>query len=394
MVFYNDMEWIENLDTENNEEAKFEVVDKILVRRIKPNEDTEMYAIQTNIPITSLDNQYFEIKIRKNKNYDSRIAFGISSKNINSVVQGWPGTSDNETVFAYHWDGGNIYTEGNCYSGNPESPEHKDVVGCGIDSHGFCYITVNGKRLRQDGKIKAISMEREMVYPFISLGDSDTEIIANFGQKEFIYYCKPTTFWDHWTSQMRQANKEDDKPFMGQCHDLTLISKDEENIPCHRLVLCLRSRVFKQMIESQEDEKINIEGYNASTIKQMLHFLYTDSIEFQEDSTNFELLEMAKEFEVDDLQHVYGESVSNRISMKNVIDYWLKGKRLENKGMRNACATFIKENFDEFKDSEEFQALNSEDKKSSIMLMIDAVTLGADNTMKDKLENLVQTSEE
>ena len=49
------------------------------------------------------------------------------------------------------------------------------------------------------GKIKAISMEREMVYPFISLGDSDTEIIANFGQKEFIYYCNPTTFWDHWT---------------------------------------------------------------------------------------------------------------------------------------------------------------------------------------------------
>merc|ERR1719347_417528 len=126
----------------------------------------------------------------------------------------------------------------------------------------------------------------------------------------------------------------------------------------------------------------------------MLHFLYTDSIEFQEDSTNFELLEMAKEFEVDDLQHVYGESVSNSISMKNVIDYWLKGKRLENKGIRKACAMFIKENFDEFKDSEEFQALNAEAKKSSIMLMIDAVTVGADNTMKDKLENLVQTSEE
>ena len=69
------MEWIENLDTENNEDAKFEVVDKILVRRIKPNDDTEMYAIQTNIPITYLDNQYFEIMIRKNKNYDSRIAF-------------------------------------------------------------------------------------------------------------------------------------------------------------------------------------------------------------------------------------------------------------------------------------------------------------------------------
>ena len=396
MGSFNDMEWIENLETENYGDSKFEVVDKTLVRRIKQNEDSEMYSIQTNNPITDLDFQYFEMKLKNTKGYDGRIAFGIATKDMNTVVNGWPGTDDNETVFAYHWDGGSIYSEGKSYSGYGDSPQSKDVVGCGIDYHGFCFITVNGKKLSQDGKIKAVSKNKKMIYPFISIGDTDIEIITNFGQEEFVYDSKPGKFWEHWISQMRQAKKEEDKSFFGECHDLTLISKDEEEIPCHRLVLCLRSKVFRQMIESQEDGRINIDGYNASTIKEMLHFMYTDSIEWREESINFDLLTMAKEFEVNDLQHVFGENVSNNINMKNVVDYWLKGKGAENKELRESCGIFINDNFDEFKESEEFQAIIADDKKSAIMMMVDAISVGTDHSMKigKKVEDLVIRHEE
>ena len=103
---------------------------------------------------------------------------------------------------------------------------------------------------------------------------------------------------------------------------------------------------------------------------------------------------MAKEYEVDDLQHCFAESLMDGINLKNVVPYWLKASNLKNTALMNACATFISENFEEFKPSEEFSALIADDKKSAIMLMVDVVTVDGDNTTKKQLQDLIQNSEE
>ena len=151
----------------------------------------------------------------------------------------------------------------------------------------------------------------------------------------------------------------------------------------------------------QEDGKINIEGYNASTIKQMLRFMYSDYVECQEYSTDLELLAMAKEFKVDDLQHAFEDSVKQSISMKNVVDIWMIGNNLENKLLKKVSAKFIKMNFEKFKKSEEFRRIIVNDKKDAVMLMIDAISVASDkksdekmNAMKNKVKDLMEASEE
>ena len=148
MTSHEVMEWVveECTDPENDENTKaiFEATDKISVKRINLDSDI-MHMVKANIPITSLEHQYFEVRLRVKENYGTRIAIGIATKE--AVVDGWPGTSEKETVFAYHWDDGKVYAEGNQRGYNGVGTSSDDVVGCGIDSYGFCYIVVNGKRI-------------------------------------------------------------------------------------------------------------------------------------------------------------------------------------------------------------------------------------------------------
>merc|ERR1712012_1271104 len=113
---------------------------------------------------------------------------------------------------------------------------------------------------------------------------------------------------------------------------------------------------------SQESNEIKIDGYDAKIIKQMINFMYRDVIDYQDVSDAFELLEMAKEYEVHDFQHLFGKSLIGNINLQNVIEYWLKGKTLKNSELMKACGKFINDNFEEFKDSEEFSALVTDDK--------------------------------
>ena len=202
MTSHEEMEWVveECSDPENDEstKAKFEAMDKISVKRINLDCDSDMRIIKANNPITSLEYQYFEIRLRVKENYDTRMAVGIATKE--AIVDGWPGTSESEPVFAYHWDDGKVYAEGSQRGDKGGGSASDDVVGCGIDSYGFCYIVVNGKRLSalQDDpscKVKAKSIKRNIVYPFVAIGSTDTEIVANFGQEKFVYDLSPKTFF-------------------------------------------------------------------------------------------------------------------------------------------------------------------------------------------------------
>lgn len=402
MGSYEDMEWVVN--GEEGKDPVYEVVDKVTVRRLVKDEKndsddsddcTHHQAILANNSVFKLDYQYFEMKLRKKDNFSHHISVGLATKDLKGYdgkfMPGYDESADH-AAFSYHWDNGNIYCDGDSYGGYYGTISPDDVVGCGIDFDGLCFITVNGKRLEKDGSRKAIMDNgKKMIYPLITLYDSDTEVVTNFGNEEFMYNPKPTTFWEEWMYHLRQTTKVEG--YFGDFHDLTIISKDEEEIHCHRFILSLRSKSLKEMIQTQEEGKIKLDNYDGSTIRRMVRFLYTDVIEFEDGELNFELFNLAKELEIEGLKREFGKSMVMQINEKNVIELWLKGRRLESKELINGCRKFIKEHFNDFKESEGFLALVAEDKMTSIMLMVDVVSFDEDDGAMKQLQNMMKDFE-
>ena len=263
------MEWTPKGE---KEESSFEVVDKITVRKKDDISDDIMMTILANNPISTLDSDYFEVKFLEKENHSSSIAIGLGEKVVK--IDSWPGYTSDDPSIAYHCDAGQIYYDGSSHTGNPDPVSVKDVIGCGVDYDGYCYFTVNGKRLESSQKVN----DRN-IFPLITLGETDTEVIANFGQEPFLYkQPKPTKILGQWMDEMRNSKKSGSHVFHDHLNDVALVCKEGEEVSCHRLVLSLRSSVFKEVIKSDEvtDGKINVGEFDAPTVKKMVDFLYTD----------------------------------------------------------------------------------------------------------------------
>ena len=59
-----------------------------------------------------------------------------------------------------------------------------------------------------------------------------------------------------------------------------------------------------------------------------------------------------------------------------------------------ACAKFVNDNFDAFKESEEFTSLVSQDNNSAVMLMVEVALVDSDTMITRKLRELMEISEE
>ena len=404
MVSYNEFEWLNRIDDEDETDPKFEVIDRSTVRRnSKQYEDNEkgFHIIQTNHPITSLEHPYFEIRLKRNGvhfKYDILLV-GLAGLNIkvyhdeyyreaNLVVDGVMICYDFKDLI--HGESHRLEID---YDAEKKF-EKGDVVGFGITSDGFGFMTINGK-LIEHTRIEA----KDDMYPFICASQTDSEIVANFGRDFFLWdsenvlnlYPKPTSFADHWKMQTGVVKKEQDRSFFEKYHDLEIVSRDDVKIPCHRLVLGLRSQVLQNMIDSQEDGSIKIDGYNELTIKQIIDFMYYDEIDVnQEDAINVELLEMAKEYEIKDFLNLFEKALIKVISLENVIPFWSSGR----KALKKSCAEFVSENFNKFKESEQFLAMIKNDRKKATILMMDVVAVKDDFVTKLQLRDLIMHQEE
>ena len=86
---------------------------------------------------------------------------------------------------------------------------------------------------------------------------------TNFGQKPFVYQVKngshnEETFMGRWMRWVNYSKGTNDKLFGDHLNDLKIISRDNQETECHRLILSVRSDVFKAMFQP---EKKNGEYY-------------------------------------------------------------------------------------------------------------------------------------
>ena len=87
--------------------------------------------------------------------------------------------------------------------------------------------------------------------------------------------------------------------------DVTLISTNSQEVPCHRFILAARSPVFKRLFASQSamGEPVR-ESIDASTeaIKAMVKYLYTDNLENTD--INEDLMNLADKYELSQMKEL------------------------------------------------------------------------------------------
>ena len=142
---------------------------------------------------------------------------------------------------------------------------------------------------------------------------------------------------NHWKSRIQRLLHEDDTN--DDLKDVTFEIKDREGnshqIKCHKLILALRSPVFKLQfygsLKAEEDESINIVDAFHDTFKDFLNFIYNEepfekfsTVETCEGLRNvIELYYLGEKYQIDALKSYLHFVICNNISINstNVIQF-------------------------------------------------------------------------
>merc|ERR1712150_122044 len=168
---------------------------------------------------------------------------------------------------------------------------------------------------------------------------------------------------------------------------------DEKEIGCHRIILSVRSNVFKAMFkpDKNKEDKIRISEFEGSTIRQMIKFIYTDQVDQNEDNVDFDLLAIAHKYEIRPLQAFCEEKLSEQLDKENVLDAWMSANLVGSETVLNSCEVFLKNNWESVKKTTAYSMQMRENKDKMIKLMASVVDVPKDGILHDLLNALKQT---
>jgi len=132
----------------------------------------------------------------------------------------------------------------------------------------------------------------------------------------------------------------------------------------HSLILKSRSPVFKAMLLTSMREgmtrEINVEGYDAPTIEQLLRFMNTDTVEaavLEDVSRTLALLQAAHHYEVSKLVAICAEMLSLSLSVETVASVYREAHRMQIVNLRKHCLEFIVQHLADVQATDGFQLL-------------------------------------
>ncbi|CAN6380980.1 unnamed protein product [Urochloa humidicola] len=127
---------------------------------------------------------------------------------------------------------------------------------------------------------------------------------------------------------------------------------EEETFRAHRLVLAMRSQVFKEELSRQQPRDrrtasststIKIEGMEPAVFKALLHFIYTDKL--QEEDKNEEmaknLFAAADRYAMERLKLLCGNILSRGLTIESVTDTLALADKYRCEELKDACIQFI-----------------------------------------------------
>ena len=144
--------------------------------------------------------------------------------------------------------------------------------------------------------------------------------------------------------------------FSSESSDIKIICEGKE-FPCHKLILSLRSSVFKRMFSSdwKSEPTLPIKDVSADTMETFLKFLYTDELELDEINPN--LLVLADKYDFKKLVNICVNHFGNIIDTKNAMEIAYTAYVVSNEELLKKASGFIIKNAGAIKKPEQWDQI-------------------------------------
>ena len=140
------------------------------------------------------------------------------------------------------------------------------------------------------------------------------------------------------------------------------IECDGEIFKCHRVILSVRSEVFRAMFQvdmaENRTKKVTIKDFDSDVVREMLHFIYTgvtthDALK----EKSGELLYLAEMYQLDVLKNICEENLCSTLEITNSIEYLVLGDLHQADKLRRMALRMIARNMTTLVTTEEYQDL-------------------------------------
>jgi len=155
------------------------------------------------------------------------------------------------------------------------------------------------------------------------------------------YYCQKTSL------KTDVAFEPLDREEYAKLYDVTL-KVGQSSVPCHKIQLARRSKVFAAMFNHDVAENTNgevqIEDFDLETVQDFVHFLYNGKLE---GDYNLDTLAIANKYDVGILKEICEAELSKGLSGSNVIACWIASDMCQAAHLKKAVLAYIVENWAE-----------------------------------------------
>lgn len=158
--------------------------------------------------------------------------------------------------------------------------------------------------------------------------------------------------------------------------DFTFIIEDDNaeiaEIPAHKLIIALASPVLDRIVYGNETfssaDSIKVDGINKESFMQILHYIYTDKIDINDDNA-FEILNKSNYFGLAGIEMACLEYLEEHLNASNVP--WIYHQlfyTLSSSNLLKKCLQYIQIQPIQFFTSEFFEKISVDEMKSILQL--------------------------
>ena len=150
----------------------------------------------------------------------------------------------------------------------------------------------------------------------------------------------------------------------GHLCDITLITKDDQEIKAHRNILSAASPFFCKLLQSDMKENregiVRFEEISGSAMEDVLEFIYTGTVEVTEENAE-ELVVTTNYLLVPNLKTISGRFIQQQMCELNCISTFYFAEKYDCEELLNDSKSFIHANFASVADMNEFLSLEAKE---------------------------------
>ena len=150
----------------------------------------------------------------------------------------------------------------------------------------------------------------------------------------------------------------------GHLCDITLITKDDQELKTHRNILSAASPFFCKLLQSDMKENregiVRLEEISGSVMEDVLEFIYTGTVEVTEENAE-ELVVATNYLLVPNLKTISGRFIQQQMCELNCISTFYFAEKYDCEELLNDSKSFIHANFRSVADMNEFLSLEAKE---------------------------------